>query len=115
VRSGKAVFKISPGKKLMRYRLNSWAWLSVPVIPAIQKAEIRRILVLGQPRQKVHKTTSHQKKSGHGGVSIIPSSTGSIKQENCVPGQLWQKVRPYLQNNLGRKDWRCGSNDRAPA
>jgi hypothetical protein len=32
-------------------------WLT-PVIPATQEAEIRRIAVLNQPRQIVHKTLS---------------------------------------------------------
>jgi hypothetical protein len=36
--------------------IGGWAqWLS-PVIPAIWKVEIRRIVVQGQPGQKTHKT-----------------------------------------------------------
>jgi hypothetical protein len=49
-------------------------WL-IPVILAIQEAEIRRIVVRSQPRQVVHKTLSRknpsQKRAG-GGPELKP-------------------------------------------
>jgi hypothetical protein len=32
-----------------------------------------------------------------------------------VQAGLGKKVRPSLQNNQSKKDWRCGSRSRAPA
>jgi hypothetical protein len=32
-----------------------------------------------------------------------------------VQGQPWQTVRPHLQNNHNKMDWRCGSSSRVAA
>jgi hypothetical protein len=67
----------------------------MPVIPAIQEAEIRRIAVQGQPGQKVSKTLNQQN-AGHGGT--------------CLSSQQWlsrptlsKNTRPYLKNNKAKR------------
>jgi hypothetical protein len=77
------------------------------------KAEIRRIMVPGQPGQKVSETLSPQKQFGHGACTCHSSDGRKLK--NCSPGQSGQKVRPYLQNKTNKKSWRCGSSGRMPA
>jgi hypothetical protein len=44
----------------IRFTLKPCQWL-MPVIPATQEAEIRRIVVQSQPRQTVHKILSQKK------------------------------------------------------
>jgi hypothetical protein len=51
----------------------------MPIILATWEAEIRKKAVLGQPRQKAHKTPSQQKKNGRGGTPVISAMVGSIK------------------------------------
>jgi hypothetical protein len=42
-----------------------------PIIPATQEGEIRRIIVSGQPEQKVRETSQQQqKKPGYNGVLL---------------------------------------------
>jgi hypothetical protein len=40
------------------------AWRSTPIIPATKKVEIRRMVVQGQPRQKVSKNLISTNKPG---------------------------------------------------
>jgi hypothetical protein len=44
-----------------------------------------------------------------------PATAVSLKYEDHGSGWSRQKVRPYLQNNQKRKDWRRGSSSRVPA
>jgi hypothetical protein len=37
----------------------------MPIAPATQEVEIRRIMVQSQPRQTIHKTLSQKKKKRH--------------------------------------------------
>jgi hypothetical protein len=58
------------------------------VILATQEAEIRRIEVLGQPEQIVHKTLSHSIKAG-GLFSHCLASVGRAQ----LPGCVWEPGR----------------------
>jgi hypothetical protein len=58
----------------------------VPVIQTTWEAEIRRIVVPGQPRQKSLRPCLNVKKAGHGDTHPIPVTVGSIKKENCGLG-----------------------------
>jgi hypothetical protein len=51
----------------------------MPVIPATQEAELRRIMVPGQPGQKVCVMNKQQKKLGVGNHACHPSSCESHK------------------------------------
>jgi hypothetical protein len=56
------------------------------------EAESRRIVVLGQPRQKVHETPS-QPIAGHGGAHLSSQARGEAEiRRIVVPVQPWQKV-----------------------
>jgi hypothetical protein len=57
--------------------------VDVPIIPAMQKAEIRRIVVLAQHGQlkKVHETSILMEKAGHGGVHLSSCYAGEYKIE----------------------------------
>jgi hypothetical protein len=71
-------------------------WLS-PIILATWEAEIRRT-VQGQSGEKVCETWS-QPWQGTMVCACHPSYSGKYKQEDCNPGQLGHKARPYLKNN----------------
>jgi hypothetical protein len=85
----------------------------ITLILATWEAEIGSITVSGQPRQKVHKALSQQKKLSVVVRTSCTSDCGKRKWENCSLGWSRQKVRPYLQNNQSKKEWRNGSNGRA--
>jgi hypothetical protein len=60
----------------------------MPVIPATQEAEIRRIMVQSQPRQIVHKTLSRKKSitiKGAGGVAL--SSNPNLQKKKKMEKQ----------------------------
>jgi hypothetical protein len=54
----------------------SWIWWFLPIIPAIQETEIRRIAVQGQSEQQVSKTLISPKKPGMVVHTCDPSYTG---------------------------------------
>jgi hypothetical protein len=70
------------------------------------EAEIRRIMVQGQPEQKFHKNTS-QPVAEHGGEHLSPQLLWKHKKVDHGPDQPRQKARPYLKNNQSKK--RAGS------
>jgi hypothetical protein len=76
-----------------RRKLGQVKWLAT-VIPATQKAEIRRITVQGQPRQKVTKTPYQPIKAGHGGTCL---SSQLHRKQDCGQGQSRHKARPYMK------------------
>jgi hypothetical protein len=62
----------------------SWNWWSTPVIPATQEAEIRRIVVPGQPgKKKLSQTQPHQQAVDGGGMHI-PSNVGALDRRIMV-------------------------------
>jgi hypothetical protein len=63
---------------------------------------IRRIVVQGQPGQKVHETQS-QPMAAYSGVLIIPAIAGSPKWEDHISGSPEIKVRSYLKINQREK------------
>jgi hypothetical protein len=56
----------------------SWVQWFMPIIPATQETEIERILVQGQPRQKVLKTLSINK-VGVVACACDPSYMGGLR------------------------------------
>jgi hypothetical protein len=56
--------------KLLKIGLSGQVQWLIPIILATQEAEIGRIVVQGQPRQKVHKAPSHPIKAGHGATCL---------------------------------------------
>jgi hypothetical protein len=58
----------------------------MPVILATWEAKIRRIIVQGQPRQKVHKTSSQPIKAGRGDMHLSSQLHETCKQGSCGPG-----------------------------
>jgi hypothetical protein len=71
----------------------------MPIILAAQEAEIRRMMVQGQPRQKVRKTLSQKNPSQKGlvewlkmkALSSSPSKTKKKKKRNCVQTPILKK------------------------
>jgi hypothetical protein len=57
----------------------------------------------------------NEKKLGVWHVPVIPVTVGVVNRENCGPDWPGQKARPCLQNNQGKKGWRCGSSGKVPA
>jgi hypothetical protein len=47
-------------------------------------------------------------------MPVIPVTAESIKWEDRGLGQLGQKVRLYLKNNLSKKGWKHGLRGGAP-
>jgi hypothetical protein len=77
----------------------------MPVILATREAEIRMIIVPGQPGQKnVCESVSQLRKKL--GMMMLSSQL----QWDHSPGCPEQKARPYLQNNQNKKGWRYGSS-----
>jgi hypothetical protein len=52
----------------------------MPVIPAIQKAEIRKTVIQNHPRQKVSKTASQQINQAWWCISVIPARCKAISK-----------------------------------
>jgi hypothetical protein len=78
-----------------------------PVTSATQEAEIGKIMIPGQPGQKVHETLFQQKKLGVVVCAFHLSYRGKHKIGGLCPGPPGQKARPYLQNSQSKKGWRC--------
>jgi hypothetical protein len=83
-------------------RGQSWQLISVILPP--QEAGIGKIVVWGQPRQKVSEILSQQNKPGIA-VYICNPTTSEVRLYNAGRGE-----KPYLKNNLKQKDWRCSSS-----
>jgi hypothetical protein len=64
----------------------------MPVIPDTRNAEIWRIAVHGQLRQKLNETPSPNHKSGMVLHACNPSYTGGIGRRIVVRGQPWTKM-----------------------
>jgi hypothetical protein len=62
-------------------------WWLKPIILATREAEIGRITVGGQARQKVHKI-SFQPMTGHSGMTCYPTYTGSTNRRTMVWASL---------------------------
>jgi hypothetical protein len=87
----------------------------VPVIPTIQEAEMKKIMVPDQPRPKKRKIVRYPLNGKRLGMVVHtcqPSDGRKLKREDS-----WsrQKVRPYLQNNKSKKGLRYGSSSKAAA
>jgi hypothetical protein len=78
------------------------AWLCTYVILATQEAEMGRITVQGQPRQKNKRDPLSINKSGMVAQICNPSYMGAISRRIMVPGWPRQKKKtmtPYPKNN----------------
>jgi hypothetical protein len=64
----------------------------MPEIPATWEAQIRRITVQGQPRQKVSKTLSQQKNQAWWYTSVFLAMLGGIRRRIVVQGQPQAKT-----------------------
>jgi hypothetical protein len=69
-------------------------WWHMPIIPAIQEAEIKRIPVQGQPEQKVSKTSSQQKNPEQRGTSVIPAMWDAYVKGSQSEITLGKKENP---------------------
>jgi hypothetical protein len=78
--------------------LSQVQWL-IPVIPTTQEAEIGRITVQGQPRQKVSETPIPIKKSGVVLGACNPSYIEGINRRIMVQVGQGKNMRPYSKNN----------------
>jgi hypothetical protein len=77
------------------------------VIPAVQEAEIGRIVVPGQPEQKKFLRPDLNRKSwALCFMPVIPATAGSINKQDCNLGLSGQKARLYLKNAKIKKGWR---------
>jgi hypothetical protein len=65
------------------------------------EAEIGRIAVPAQPRQKTFETPSQHKKLGV--VVLVHTTVENVKQESRSPSWPGQKPRPYLQNHQSKE------------
>jgi hypothetical protein len=72
------------------------------------------IMVPGQLEQKkVLKTPSQQKNLRMVALASHSSYSGKLTIGGLhSPGQPWKKVRPYLQNNQSKNDWRMLFHDK---
>jgi hypothetical protein len=85
--------------------------VATTVIIAMREAELGRIMVQGQPEQKVHKTPAQQKTLDVVACACHPSDGSEcLIQEDHSPGWPGQRVRPYFQNSQTTKGWRWGSS-----
>jgi hypothetical protein len=78
-----------------------------PVILAISKVEIGRIMVQGQPRKKVQETPSPPIKAGCGEACLSSQLLWKHKREDCGPG--WPKL------TKAKRSRESGSSGRASA
>jgi hypothetical protein len=63
-------------------------WSFKLIIPATQKGKIERTTVQGQPRQKIHETSSQQM-TEHGGTCLLSSAMqGSTNRRMVVQAHL---------------------------
>jgi hypothetical protein len=80
-------------------RLQWWSQWHTPVIPPTWEAEISRITVWGQARQKVSKIPSLTNKWGMGACTCNPSSAGGTGRKIAVWGQPQARnTSLYLKN-----------------
>jgi hypothetical protein len=85
---GEGKIRITKGKMKNRV-LSRHLWFT-PVIPATQKAEIRRIAVQSQPKQIIHETLSRKKPSQKIGlvewlkVKALSSSPSTRKKQKST-------------------------------
>jgi hypothetical protein len=64
------------------------------------EAEIRKMTVQSQPRQKFCKTSTQP----IAGCTVVCTyHPNKLKKQDGSPGQPRQKARPYLQNNQSKK------------
>jgi hypothetical protein len=91
--------------------------LLTPVPLTTWKAEIRRISVPGQPRQKTFaRPHLNGKKLGLVAQTCHPSYDGKYKLGGSWSRLTWTKeTRAYFQNNQSKKDRRCSSGSSTPA
>jgi hypothetical protein len=85
------------------------------VVHGTKEAEISRILVPEQPRQKskkVRKTPSQRENLGILAHIYYPSYSRKHKIERFQSRLTGPKARPYLQNNQSKNGRRCGSSGR---
>jgi hypothetical protein len=77
----------------------------VPLIPDTWKAEIGRIIIPSQCRQKVLKTPSQQQRLGRVACSMCLSSQllRSINKRLMVQARPVKKAKPHLKNNQSKK------------
>jgi hypothetical protein len=85
------------------------------VILATQKAEMGKVAIQGQPRQKVCEITPQLIKAGLGGTCLSSQLHRSINRKIVIQASSGMRARPYLKNNECKKSWGHGSSDRAPA
>jgi hypothetical protein len=87
VEIGKTVVQEQPRQKVCKTPISTsnWAQWHAPVIPAVWEAELRRITIPGQPRQKSLQDLTSTEKSCH------TSDGGKLKIGSwCRPA--WQKA-----------------------
>jgi hypothetical protein len=65
--------------------------------------EIGRIVVQGQPKQKMLKTPSQPIKTGYGGIYLSSQLYGKYI-EGSSQANLGINVKPYSKNNYSKKD-----------
>jgi hypothetical protein len=72
----------------------------MPVIPATQEAEIRRIPVRAQPGQNVSKTLSQQINRYGGALSVL-HRVHSYSRDTCRRSKIYHEknMRPYPKQN----------------
>jgi hypothetical protein len=75
--------------------ISSVQWLIFIISPTLE-VKTGRTDVRGQHRQRIIKIPSHK-------LGTVPSYGSSTSRWIMVPGQLWQKARSYLKNNLKQK------------
>jgi hypothetical protein len=77
----------------------------MPTILAARKAEIQKIEVSGQTKQKKF-VRPHFNREELGMVVYVcqPTDCGKLKI-GLLPRPPWAKARLYLQNNLHKKSW----------
>jgi hypothetical protein len=79
-----------------------WVWWLNSIILANCEAEIRRIVVCGQPRKKVHETSISISVWAQCCAPVLLALQGSTNRKIVVQANLGT-VRPYLKNNQCKK------------